>query len=80
MKSRISQRLLLLGAIALVGLWMIPAAHAADDERRKAEQKKQEDDLKRYDRNGNGKLDPDEEAARRADEAKEKSGRERKKR
>jgi hypothetical protein len=33
--------------------------------------------LRKYDRNGNGKLDPDEEAAMKADQAKERAAKER---
>ena len=38
-----------------------------------------EEDLRKYDRNRNGKLDPDEEAAMRADEARSRREKDRKK-
>lgn len=38
-----------------------------------------DDDLRKYDRNRNGKLDPDEEAAMRADEARSRREKDRKK-
>ena len=56
-------------------------ARAADDDAAKAEKKKKkmEADLKKYDKNGNGKLDPDEEAAMKADQEKMKAEKKKKK-
>jgi hypothetical protein len=54
-------------------VFAVPAVNAADDAA-KAEKKKkaQEAALKKYDKNKNGKLDPDEMAARKADAEKAK--------
>lgn len=51
------------------------SAHAQPTDAEKAAKKKKQEEaaLKKYDKNGNGKLDPDEEAARKADAAKAKA-------
>ena len=73
MKSPVSKLGLLVCAIAVGTAFAVPAMHAADDAK-----KKKEADLKKYDKNGNGKLDPDEKAAMEADlkkqEQKKKKG------
>lgn len=76
MKKSASKLTLIATMIAAAFVFAVPVARAADDDAAKAEKKKKkmEADLKKYDKNGNGKLDPDEEAARKADveKAKEK--------
>lgn len=61
---------------AVACMFSAPVLRAADDDAAKAEKKKKkmEADLKKYDKNANGKLDDDELAARKADmdKAKEK--------
>ncbi len=72
---------LLASALAVAGMFVVPAVHAADDAAAKAEKKKKkaEADLKKYDKNGNGKLDADEEAALKADVEKAKAEKAKKK-
>jgi hypothetical protein len=55
-----------------------PAGRPGDKED-PAKKAKRDEALRKYDRNGNGKLDPDEEAAMRADQAREKSKEKKKK-
>ena len=62
----------LLGVIAIACRFALPMLHAQNDPAKKekaAEKKKQHDAevLKKYDKNANGKLDPAEEAAMKAD-------------
>lgn len=57
----------------------VPLVRAADKEKDEKKSAKEAELLKKYDKNGNGKLDPDEVAAMRADQAKAKSEKERKK-
>ena len=66
--------------LAIACMLVVPAVHAASDDA-KAEKKKKsaEADLKKYDRNANGRLDPDEEAAMKADAERQKAERKRKK-
>jgi capsule polysaccharide export protein KpsE/RkpR len=75
MKKFSSKLTLLVSLFAVAGMFTVPALRAADDDAAKAEKKKkkQEADLKKYDKNGNGKLDPDEEAALKADVEKAKA-------
>ena len=75
MKKLSSKVTLLASILAVAGMFIVPAVRAADDDAAKAEKKKnkQAADLKKYDKNGNGKLDPDEEAARKADVEKMKA-------
>ncbi len=72
---------LLASVLAVAGMFIVPAARAADDAATKAEKKAKKDaaDLKKYDKNGNGKLDPDEEAALKADMEKAKAEKKKKK-
>ena len=61
---------LLVVAIATITTLSLPAA---DDAKPKQQRPKiSAEDLKKYDKNGDGKLDKDERAAMRADKAKEK--------
>lgn len=74
--TKITSKITLLASLlAVAGMFLAPAVRAADDDATKAEKKKKkaEADLKKYDKNGNGKLDPDEEAALRADVEKMKA-------
>lgn len=66
--------------LAVTCMLTVPVVHAANDEA-KAEKKKNkaEVDLRKYDRNANGKLDPDEEAALKADVEKQKAEKKKKK-
>jgi hypothetical protein len=66
---------------AILGLASIPAAAQAKGGQGKDEKKPgvSAEILQKYDRNGNGKLDPDEEAAMRAEEARLKRQKEKKK-
>lgn len=65
------------GACVLAFLVAGPLARAASDKSKSgdgnSEKRKHNDEtLQRYDRNANGKLDPDEEAARKADQERAK--------
>lgn len=74
MKKLTSKITLLASLLAVAGMFTVPAVRAADDAEKAAKKKaKQEADLKKYDKNGNGKLDPDEEAALKADVEKAKA-------
>lgn len=55
-----------------------PAGRPGDKEDA-AKKAKRDEAIRKYDRNGNGKLDPDEEAAMRADQARAKSKEKKKK-
>jgi hypothetical protein len=81
MKNPASKLTLFVGMLALACMFSVPPVRAADDSAATAEKKKKkaEADLKKYDKNGNGKLDPDEEAARKADVEKAKSEKKKKK-
>jgi hypothetical protein len=76
--KRLSPKLVLCAsAVALAFFAVGPMARAADGKSKSgggSERKKHDDEtLRRYDRNANGKLDPDEEAARKADEERAKN-------
>jgi capsule polysaccharide export protein KpsE/RkpR len=81
MKKLSSKVTLLASVLAVAGMFIVPAVRAADDDAAKAEKKKKkmEADLKKYDKNGNGKLDADEEAAMKADMEKAKAEKKKKK-
>lgn len=66
---------LLAGALAVAGVFTIPLVQAAEKSAaEKAEAKKKDaENLRKYDRNRNGKLDPDEEAQLKADRQKAKA-------
>jgi hypothetical protein len=73
MKTPASKLILAASLFAVACAFTIPAVQAADDAEKAARKKKKEEaDLRKYDKNGNGKLDPDEEAARQADVKKAK--------
>lgn len=81
MKKPASKLTLIASMLAVAFAVMAPVAQAADDAEKAAKKaKKAAADLKKYDKNANGKLDPDEEAALKADvekakaEKKKKSG------
>lgn len=79
MKKPASKLILIASMFAVACTLTVPALRAADDDA-KAEKKKKkmEADLKKYDKNGNGKLDPDEEAALKADVEKAKAAKKKK--
>jgi capsule polysaccharide export protein KpsE/RkpR len=81
MKTPASKRLILIaGMLAATCLLTVPVVQAAsDDAKAEKKMKKAEADLRKYDRNANGKLDPDEEAALRADVEKQKAEKKKKK-
>ncbi len=62
------KKLMLLVAIATIATLSLPAADDAKPKRAKPTA----EDIKKYDKNGDGKLDKDERAAMKADKAKEK--------
>lgn len=82
MKNSASKLTLFVSAFALCGLFATPIVRAADENsdakagkraERKAKQEAQM--LRKYDANGNGVLDPDEQAAMKADQDKAKAQR-----
>ena len=80
MKKPASKIALIVGALAIACMFTVPAVRAANDAEKAAKKAKRDaDNLKKYDKNGNGKLDPDEEAAMKADQAKAKAETEKKK-
>lgn len=80
MKKLSSKVTLLASVLAVAGMFIVPAVRAADDAEKAAKKAKQEAaDLKKYDKNGNNKLDADEIAARDADREKMKAERKKKK-
>ena len=73
MKKPASKLILIAGMLAISCMLTVPAVNAASaEEKAEKKKKKAEADLKKYDKNANGKLDPDEEAARKADVEKPK--------
>ena len=80
MKTSTSKFTLILSVFAVACAFTVPAVRAADDTEKAAKKaKKEAADLKKYDKNGNGKLDPDEQAALDADVAKAKAEKKKKK-
>jgi hypothetical protein len=80
MKKPASKLTLIAGLLAVACMLTVPAVQAADDAEKAAKKAKKADaDLKKYDKNANGKLDPDEEAALKADVEKQKAERKKKK-
>ena len=80
MKKLTSKLTLLASVLAVACMFTVPAVRAADDAEKAAKKaKKEAADLKKYDKNGNGKLDPDEIEAMKADQAKMKAEKEAKK-
>ena len=78
MKKSVSNIVLFASLLTLAGLFITPSARAqADDtaKKEKAEKKAKRDaeELKKYDKNGNGKLDDDEKAVMKADQEKAKA-------
>jgi hypothetical protein len=70
MKNITSKFITLVSALALLATFSAPALRAEDAPKKKEPSKKV---LEKYDVNHNGKLDPDEEAAWKADMAKKKA-------
>lgn len=67
--------MLLAGVVLAVGVVALPALRAAEQRKagtRQEQGTRGDDALKKYDKNGNGKLDPDEEAAMKADQERAK--------
>ena len=61
MKKLSSKITMLASILAVAGMFTVPAVRAADDAEKAAKKKKKaEADLKKYDKNANGKLDPEE--------------------
>jgi hypothetical protein len=85
MKKPASKLTLIAGLLAIACTLTVPAVRAADDKKDdpavKAEKKAKRDAemQKKYDKNQNGKLDPDEEAAMKADMEKAKAEKKKKK-
>lgn len=79
MKQPASKLILIVGMLATACMFTVPAVYAADDEKAEKKKKKAEADLKKYDKNANGKLDPDEEAALKAEVEKQKAEKKKKK-
>lgn len=65
--------------MAIAGMLTLSAYAADKDDGTAKKSKRDADMVKKYDKNGNGKLDPDEEAAMKADQAKAKSEKKKKK-
>ena len=79
MNKPASKLILIAGLLATACMFTVPTVSAADDEKAEKKKKKAEADLKKYDKNANGKLDPDEEAALKADVEKQKAEKKKKK-
>jgi len=81
MKKPASRIILVVGLFAVACGFAAPALRAADTDAEKAAKKKQKEEaaLKKYDKNGNGKLDPDEKAAMEADLKKARDAKQKKK-
>lgn len=82
MKNQIQKTIVVSSLFALIGALVVPAAAAAEEKMDAAARKAQREveALKKYDVDHDGKLDPEEKAARKADRAKAKAEREAKKR
>lgn len=79
MKNPAPKLILIAGILALACMFTAPAVRAANDDKAEKKAKKAQADLKKYDKNANGKLDPDEEAALKADVEKQKTDKKKKK-
>ena len=66
-------------AVAIATITTLSLRAADDAKPAKKANKPTAEEIKKYDKNGNGKLDPDEEAAMKADQAKAKAEKEKKK-
>lgn len=75
MKKSASKITLILSAMALAGAFFVPAVSAQDDAAAK-KAKRDAANLKKYDKNGNGKLDEDEIAQMKKDQAEAKAKKE----
>ena len=73
--NKLSSKVTLLASVlAVAGMFIVPSLRAADDAEKAAKKAKRvAENLKKYDKNGNGKLDADEEAAMKADMEKAKA-------
>ena len=80
MKKPASKLTLIASMLAVAFAVTVPAVQAADDAEKAAKKaKKAAADLKKYDKNKNGKLDPDEQAELQADVEKAKAAKKKKK-
>lgn len=77
MKIITPRNILLITSLMVAGMFTTPALRAADDKAEK-KAKREAANLKKYDKNGNGKLDADEEAQMKADQAKAKEAKKKK--
>lgn len=82
--KRLNPKLVLFASAAALAFFAVgPVVRAADGKSKsggESERKKPDaETLRRYDRNSNGKLDPDEEAAMKADQERAKNGGQKKK-
>lgn len=75
MKNSASKITLILSVLALAGAFFVPAVSAQDDAAAK-KAKREAANLKKYDKNGNGKLDEDEIAQMKKDQAEAKAKKE----
>jgi hypothetical protein len=76
--KRLNPKLVLLASAAALAFFAVgPVVRAADGKSKSGEgspgKKHDDETLRRYDRNSNGKLDPDEEAAMKADQERAKN-------
>jgi hypothetical protein len=79
MKTSTSKLTLILSVFAVACAFTVPAVRGADDAEKAAKKaKKEAADLKKYDKNHNGKLDPDEIAEMKADQEKAKAAKKKK--
>jgi hypothetical protein len=79
MKNPASKITLIVSTLAIACLLTLPALAADKEDAAAKKAKRDAEMIKKYDKNGNGKLDPDEEAAMKADQAKAKAEKEKKK-
>jgi hypothetical protein len=79
MKTPAPRLVAIASAMAVVSMLAL-SAYGADKEDPAAKKSKRDAEiLRKYDKNGNGKLDPDEEAAMKADQARAKAPKKKKK-
>ena len=80
MKKPASKLLLIASMFAVACMFTATSVQAQPTDAEKAAKKKKQEEaaLKKYDKNANGKLDPDEEAARKADAEKAKAAKKKK--
>jgi hypothetical protein len=84
MKKTVPKIILFTTLLALAGLFVTPSVRAQADDAAKKEKaekksKREAENLKKYDKNANGKLDTEEEAAMKADMERAKAAKKEKK-